>query len=241
MRSIIQTSEPAQSKKWKRENKSNPQNLTYKNLPTEVKIAIKQGLLKEQGEICGYTMCRLGDIESSHLEHIEPQNISPEKALNYSNMLACTPKDGGDISLGYGAPIKGGTSVEINVDFVSPHSKGCEKRFHFDSNGKIYPASGDIAARATISLLQLDNPVLTELRQAALAAHGLKLSQRNLRTRTPRLTASEASQLAARIVKPLVGSTQLEPFCVAIAEVAKCYANEEKSRSKRMRKQKRQR
>jgi hypothetical protein len=153
-------------------------------------------------------------------------------------MAACFPKDGGDTSFGYGAPVKGGTPIEVNVNFVSPHSKGCEKRFHFDSDGSIHALEGDVAAKKTIDLLGLDNSILTELRRSALAAHGLTLNQRNLRRATPRLTASEASQLATRIVKPSHGSTQLEPFCVAIAEVAMSYAKQEIARSKRTRKKK---
>lgn len=238
MRSIAQSREPLESRKWKRDNKSKPQNLTYANIPSAVKTELKSKLLEEQGGICAYTMCRLDGTESCHIEHIEPQSTSPEKALDYSNMAACFPKDGGNTSFGYGAPVKGGKPIEVNVNFVSPHSKGCEKRFHFNSDGTIHALEGDVAAANTIALLSLDNSILTELRRSALAAHGLTLSQRNLRRVTPRLTASEASQLANRIVKPLHGSTQLEPFCVAIAEVAMSYAKQERARSKRTRKKK---
>ena len=238
MRSIVQGREPAVFRQWKRINKSTPQNLTYANIPSATKIQLKSKLLEEQGGICAYTMCRLENTDNCHIEHIEPQNSKPEKALDYSNMVACFPKDGGDKSFGYGAPVKGGRPVDINVNFVSPHGRGCEKKFHFDSAGGIHAVASDIAAENTIEMLGLDSSILSELRQAALAAHGLTVSQRNLRRRTPRLTATEASQLAARIVKPQNANSQLEPFCVAIAEVANSYAKQEKARSKRMRKKK---
>lgn len=225
-------------RQWKRTNKSNPQNLTYANIPSATKSQLKSNLLAEQGGICAYTMCRLENTENCHIEHIEPQNSNPGKALDYSNMAACFPKDGGDTSFGYGAPVKGGNPVDINVNFVSPHRRGCEKKFHFDSAGGMHAVAGDIAAKNTIEMLGLNSSILSELRQAALATHGLTLSQRNLRKRTPRLTATEASKLAARIVKLQKGNSQFEPFCVAIAEVANSYAKQEKARSKRMRKKK---
>lgn len=238
MRPIVQGREPAKLRKWKRDNKSTPQNLVYGNIPQEIKNELKSKLLEEQGGICAYTMCRLDEITDCHIEHIEPQNTKPEKSLDYSNMAACFPKDGGDTSSGYGAPVKGGKPVNINVNFISPHSLECDKRFRFDSVGAIHPVDNHIAARKTIDLLCLDNPILRELRQAALAAHGLTLIQRNLRKRTPRLTAAEAANLANRIVKPTPGGTQLEPFCIAISQVAKTYAMQEKARSRRKRKEK---
>jgi len=72
-----------------------PQNLSYGNLPTTVKDEVKQVLLAEQGHLCAYTLRRLHGVEDCHIEHVEPQNAAPGKDLDYANMAACIPKDGG--------------------------------------------------------------------------------------------------------------------------------------------------
>ena len=226
MRSITQGREPDVLRRWKRDNRRTPQNLCYENIPGPVLRIVKQVLLNEQKGLCGYTLQRLPNIDASHLEHIEPQNQHPEKSTNYSNMLACFPSDGGDTSHGYGAPVKGGQHIQLNVDFVSPHSRGCEKRFIFTDKGKIECIEGDQAAKKTIATLRLDCPILNELRQRALATYGLTISQRNLRVKTRRLGAAEASRLAAQIMRP-DANDQLDPFCTAIAQVAKSYAQAE--------------
>ncbi|MBW8467096.1 MAG: TIGR02646 family protein [Thiobacillus sp.] len=234
MRSINQSREPAELRKWKRENSKAAQNLKYKNIPGDVLEAIKKSLLREQNGLCAYSMQRLTGVDACHVEHIEPQGHNPEKDIDYSNLAACFPTDGGDISHGYGAPVKGGKAVRPNEDFVSPHSNGCEKRFVFSWDGKVHSAPADTCASKTIKLLKLDHPALAELRQRAIATHGLTLSQRNLRIKTQRLTISEAKTLSRRILQPDT-SNQLEPFCVAISQVATLFAQNSQKRSKRVR------
>lgn len=234
MRSITQFREPAELRKWKKENSKTPQNLSYKNIPGDVLERVKRSLLHEQKGLCAYSMQRLTGIDSFHIEHIEPQGHNPEKDINYSNMAACFPANGGDISHGYGAPVKGGAAVKPNEDFVSSHSKGCEKRFLFSWDGKIDPAPDDICAQRTINLLNLNHSAIVELRQRAIAAHGLTLSRRNLRFKTPILTIAEAKSLSRRVLQPDT-SNQLEPFCVAISQVATLFAESSQKRSRRVR------
>jgi uncharacterized protein (TIGR02646 family) len=238
MRSIIQGKEPAALRSWKRANRTTTQNLFYENIPGPVLKLVKHALLMEQKGLCAYTLQRLTDIQTLHLEHIEPQNQQPQKSIDYSNMAVCFPSDGGDISHGYGAPMKGGQAVQLNENFVSPHSKGCEKRFIFTSDGKISSVQNDQAAKQTIETLHLDCSILNELRQRALAANGLTINPHSLRVKQIRLSATEATRLAKNVMEPNSNGL-LDPFCTAIAQVAKAYAQSEKKRSQRKRKVKR--
>src|SRR5574343_1366617 len=120
MRTIQQVPMPHSFKQWLRNQKSTHQNLSYDNLPSEVKNDIKAALLQGQAYLCAYTQRRITDISNCHIEHIVPQNQQAELALTYTNMLACSPADGGDVHQGYGAPVKGGATIDLNTNFVSP-------------------------------------------------------------------------------------------------------------------------
>lgn len=69
------------------------ENATYERLSSETKTALKKSLLKSQGYLCAYCMCRVSYAEDAKLEHIEPQSVSlanghPEKTVDFENMLA---------------------------------------------------------------------------------------------------------------------------------------------------------
>jgi uncharacterized protein (TIGR02646 family) len=205
-------------------------------LPGDVIENIKTSLLREQGYLCAYTLRRLSGVEDCHIEHVLPQNTAPEKDLDYGNMAGCFPKDGGNTSHGYGAPVKGGTEVELNMDFVTPHGSGCERRFRYDKKGGIQGA--DNAASGTIRTLKLDHGALADLRCSAIEAHGLALRQRPNRARQSLKSATAARRFAAEVLQP-DNKGWLEPFCVALAQVALEYASKEEARSQRMRSQRR--
>ena len=232
MRSINKGTEPHSLCQWKRQNLNAPQNLSYDNLPSAVRDAVKEALLREQGGLCAYTLRKIGQPQDCHIEHVEPQNSAPSKDLNYRNMAACVPSSGGDTGLGYGAPIKGGTPVTLNVDFVSPHAGGCESRFSYGEDGRVQ--ARDDAARTTVDLLQLNHSTLQELRRQAMAAHGLSLRGRGLRRAARPLSPSQARKFASDITQPDPRTGLLEPFCVALAEVALSFASKEEARARRM-------
>lgn len=235
MRAIVKQGIPMTLQNWVRDMRRDaPQNLSYDNLPTAIKDDVKRALLMEQGHLCAYTLRKLHGIDSCHIEHVEPQNAAPGKDLDYANMAACVPKDGGNTSFGYGAPIKAGKAVTLNADFLSPHMPGCDTRFRFDDKGCVRSATGDAAAQGTINTLKLDHGALIELRRAALQAHGLTIATRTTRTARQLKSAAEARRFAAEVLRP-DGSGQLEPFCVALAQVALAYAEREEARSQRLR------
>ncbi len=234
MRSIRKSNEPILMKKWKQQMQTSPQNLSYDNMPGNVKKMIRENLLREQGYLCAYTMQKL-TMEESHIEHVQPQGSAPELDLDYGNMAACFPQDGGDTSYGYGAPVKAGTYVELNKNFVSPHSHGCEQRFQYDSKG-ITSADGDNAAKDTIRILALNHGALVDLRQRVIEAHGLTLRRGSVRSARKRKSAAQARRFAEK-VSGFSKDGHLEPFCVALAQAAKTYAAKEEARAKRMRAQ----
>lgn len=236
MRTITQAPEPRSLREWKREQQRNaPQNLSYANLPTHINTDIKQALLKGQGHLCAYTQRRITAPSECHIEHVVPQNQAPDLSLDYHNMLACFPSNGGDTSPGYGAPIKSGTHVSLGVNFVSPYAAGCDVRFVFDHKGQIHSKTNDQAAQDTIDCLHLNHVQLVELRQRALSAHGLTLRTTDLRSRrgAPRLTAKQATTLATTVLRA-DAQNQFEPFCNAISQVSAAYAKRELARSARM-------
>ena len=183
MRSIKKLPEPKALADWKDENKSSPQLLTYRGLTKKAMDAIRESLLKEQGYLCAYTLMRLNGVNDFHIEHVNPQNAAPEKVVDYGNMAGCFPKDGGNTSYGYGAPIKGKTEVTHNVNFVSPHTLGCENRFEYDKNGGVKETNGDKAAKSTIEILNLNHEDLQVLRRRAIERYGLAFRHRSTRKR----------------------------------------------------------
>lgn len=236
MRYIIKKGEPAALRNWKAANAASPQNLKYGNLPTQEREQVKDSLLIEQGYLCAYSMLRLDCVDDCHIEHIQPQNAAPALDLDYKNMAACFPKNGGDTSHGFGAPIKGGSPVELNVNFVPPHRLGCGDRFKFNAKGEIAAATNDLAADNTIRMIGLCHKTLVELRRSAIEAHGLSLRHSTTRKKAKLKTPTEARRFAHEVLQPDAAG-RLEPFCVALAQVALDYAAREEARAQRMRTQ----
>ncbi len=229
---IVKGSEPPELAKWKRGNRSSPQNLHYGNLgATEIR-AIKVRLLNEQGYLCAYTMQRIHSIDDCHIEHWQPQNLHPELSLDYGNMLACIPQSGGDVSLGYGAPIKGGKSADT---MLSPLRQDCESRLHYRDDGGVQPLEpNDETASATIDLIKLNHDTLKEYRRAAIGAWGLSIRRGRSRC-TPRpLSATQAKDLANTIMNVDADGCRTA-YCTAIAQVAMRFSDKEQARSRRTR------
>lgn len=65
---------------------------SYKNMPRETHEVVIQSLMREQGYICAYCMCRIpqkGKNPPVTIEHINAQSVSDDsEALDYRNMLA---------------------------------------------------------------------------------------------------------------------------------------------------------
>src|SRR5579871_3276391 len=101
MKRISKSNPPAELTRWLRKQKG--LNCTYGDLPGDVKQALHQKLLKEQGGLCGYTGVRIAE-ETSHIEHVYPQTLcriepgrielyGAKRDVDYHNVIAAFPKD----------------------------------------------------------------------------------------------------------------------------------------------------
>jgi uncharacterized protein (TIGR02646 family) len=235
MRYIDKSAAPRVYNDWLKEmRKDSPQNITYENLPTDKKNAVKIALLEEQGYLCAYTLRRITGVHDCHIEHVLARNSHPQNELDYTNMVACIPANGGDKSLGYGAPIKGGGSIKFQINFISPHSIVCDDSFQYDRRGALTAiGSNPSAAARTIDTLKLNHDSLAQLRRSAFQAHGIGVPFRSARRTHKALTAAAARTLAREVLK-LDAAGKFEPFCVALAQLAILHAQHEEARAARL-------
>lgn len=216
MRRIAKTHSPQKLSAWRNENQE--ANHAYRDLlGTEAHTALKNKLLQEQGWLCAYTG-RTIESHSSHVEHIKPQCVCSEwEDVEYRNVVACFPADGGDRSHGYGAPIKSNWWDEPR--FVSPLSEGCERRFRFVWSGLVHPNPElHEPAKETIKALQLDADSLRDLRKARINGFfGF-----GARTRSRPLSIADARTALANIDR-FDGNGRLQEFCFVLKQLLPKY------------------
>lgn len=204
MRRIKKTHPPKKFLEWFEENKN--LDCSYDALRgTTAHADLKRHLIKEQGFICAYTGLEIKE-DNSHIEHIKPQNkCVGNEDVEYRNIVACFPLEGGDESFGYGAPIKRGWWEE--KVFISPLSDECERRFVFSWSGKIkeYPEN-EPAAKKTIEILGLSNKKLSEIRKKAIFGFF------GLGAKAKPLSKKDAVRLI-NFINEFDSSGRLKPFC----------------------------
>lgn len=79
--------EPRELQQYRLQNSSS----SYSSMPTDIKKKVLESLIAEQGGLCAYCMCKIdnkGGKRQATIEHCEPQSLSPEKSLDYDNMVA---------------------------------------------------------------------------------------------------------------------------------------------------------
>ncbi|WP_197997432.1 retron system putative HNH endonuclease [Gimesia panareensis] len=196
--------------KWVNENRE-LKNFSYRCLPTEVKVDLKAFLLKEQYFLCAYLGLSIAP-SSSHIEHLKPQSeCEPGEDVEYRNLVACFPNDGGNDSLGCGAPFK--KSWWDEEFFVSPLHEDCERRFTFAWSGHIHPSfKDDEAAQKTIEKLGLDADYVRNLRRKAIIGFfGLNDKRR--------VTKKQLQTLIQSLDKPNVDG-KLASFCFVLKSLS---------------------
>lgn len=216
MRFINKSAAPQALKIWIRDN---PNDCTYKNLPTAVKDEIRRYLLIEQGYLDAYTMQRI-ELDTCHIEHFAPQSHFGEKSVDYDNMLACWPKDRppGTFEAGdeFGAVRKEDSTETICSPLVAAEVTNA---FEYKSNGEI--AGRTPLAVKTIDVLNLNAHRLRSLRKSAiLSALGLqasrKLSQQQLRNKKSSSLTIAAAQKRLKQVGLPDANGKLTPFCATV-------------------------
>jgi len=121
--------------------------IDYKRTPNAIyegcgKKDIRIHLIAEQGGICAYCMGRISDERDKDLgkpkceiEHFEPQDKAPEKALDYKNMLGVCNGNAGQPEKLQHCDTKKGNQVLSSL--LNPLSKNIERYILYSSNGRI--------------------------------------------------------------------------------------------------------
>ncbi len=157
MKYIEKIREPQSFTDWKSE-----EDREYKDLVNPIKSDIKESLLIEQGYICCYCESKILK-DTSHIEHFKPKDKDkfPHLQLRYDNLLCSCQKQ-----LSKGEPRHCGNSKANNIINISPLDIGCESKFKYSADGKIY--STDEISKKVIKTLQLNIDKLNSLRASAI-------------------------------------------------------------------------
>ncbi len=83
MRKIDKGMEPPSLTRFKRLDKT----LRYPDLPPEERVAIRSSCISEQFGLCAYC-CHSITIDDAHNEHLEAQDLAPNRTLDFSNIVA---------------------------------------------------------------------------------------------------------------------------------------------------------
>jgi uncharacterized protein (TIGR02646 family) len=213
MKHIIKGNPPSELRRWFDRQPivdGHRLNCSYKkDLPGDVKRAIKQKLLEEQGWLCCYTGSRIEE-QTSHIEHFKPQELCKDhEDVDYANLLAAYPGDKIQ-KCPFGAHEKyDWYDPEL---LISPLHKICERRFRFTQFGDIrLTDENDQAAVETMRHLRLDHDILTEMRR-----HAIKVA---LFPKNRPLSKAQLAQIAERYCER--GRDQrFHSFCFVIKQVA---------------------
>jgi uncharacterized protein (TIGR02646 family) len=214
MRRITKQQPPHELRTWfigQPENENGERiNSTYEDMPGEVRVQVKQGLLQEQGHLCCYTGIRITD-ERSHIEHLKPQSMCEDhEDIDYNNLLAAYPGIHQPRSP-FGAHAKDNWYDENLL--VSPLDDSCERRFRFTQFGKVKPVNeNDTAASETIRRLGLDHDSLNDMRRQAIAEA--------LYRKNKPLSEKQLESLIDRYCEADAHSNQMRPFCFVIQQAA---------------------
>lgn len=222
MKRIIKGDEPASFIQTKLKNEKAGIQMRYDiHLGAAERKPIKEALLKEQGYICAYTLKRIG-LDTCHIEHLKPEELCRKQMetgietisdLDYSNMVACFPKEGpkGIAKHKYFGAIKKDDFWENDgKDYVLPLQSNCEDHFRYSIKGEVEGVTDK--GNITIKLLGLRHPILIEDRKNAID---------NFIGKTNPIKKAKATQAIAEIDKMSDG--KYAEFCIPIKHALKEY------------------
>lgn len=206
MRTISKGDEPSDLTTWKRRNSHG----NYEQLTEDIRRVIRQHALDEQFYLCAYCCQRIQDIDACHNEHVEAQNLSPERTLDFSNIVAScnTPNQCGNAHGSKHLPL-------------TPLMVECETELQFKMSGRVVGLSD--RANVTIHVLNLGdhekyNRALIEKRKQLSNA----LLWKNDINPDEGLEDKELlEKLIADLSQPQQDQAQMEPFTPVVINILK--------------------
>ncbi len=107
-------------------------NARFDDMDSHVKAELREALLKEQGHLCAYCMCRINGAGDVKIEHLAAR--TPKNELDYHNLLAvCRGGEDGAIAARSCDTRKGNRPI-----FISPLNKTDMHRIYYSNNGAIH-------------------------------------------------------------------------------------------------------
>lgn len=178
---IKKNNEPNKLANYRREN-----NATYADMPKDVKAAVLESLMNEQGHLCAYCMKRI-PVRHGYLgatiEHIQPQNETGEdERLKYRNMLAVCPgnRDATDDGQKTCDARRGSLPKDKQSLIVNPLKKETLSSINYHENGIIYSTIEDVDKDLNHKLnLNCESLLLPDTRASALQELQKKVNQDN--------------------------------------------------------------
>lgn len=158
MRPIAKRAEPPELTAWRASGNADWQP-SYADLRQPLKGSVRGSLLAEQGYVCCYCERRVEADDGSHIEHLVPQSVRDDLALDFDNMLcSCSSR----LHCGHA---RGDQELPVH-----PLQSDCSEVFDFGSDGSISPRSDvrPAAAERTMVVLGLNAEPLRERRRRAI-------------------------------------------------------------------------
>lgn len=145
---------------------------SFDAMDLEVKVALRQSLLDEQGHLCAYCMRRLKSAQDVKIEHYRAR--TPENELQYDNLLAVCHGNEGNIPSQQTCDTKKGNR-ELHVNPLRLHDM---ELIYYTTSGEVH-SSDPQADEDLDKVLNLNNPMgyLIPNRKAALQSIMKKLSE----------------------------------------------------------------
>ncbi len=139
---ISKKSEPAELIQLRRKVEKTGRPAVYEDLQNPEKVKVLKKLIKEQGGICAYCMCRISAEKNggATIEHIVPRSRNPKLGLDYKNMVAVCPgnREASDEKDKSCDASRGNKDMLLN-----PCEKDTLRRIYYSNSGRIYSTDGN--------------------------------------------------------------------------------------------------
>lgn len=177
----------------------------YQELGHNDKEIVLNSLMKEQGYICAYCMKRIPEKNKKpnvSIEHIVPQSLEPEKAMDYHNMLAVCNGNRGEGHKKYMTcdAYRGNAKMVVN-----PCDKDIVDTIGYKTDGTIYSDDSNINRDLNESLnLNGKETLLKEIRKEVLSSFILNVKAKH---------TNDFASFCKKKYSSILESEYKQPYC----------------------------